>query len=188
MKNTGTWDSDFAVFLFLMMMLPMFINAIGKMFNGLGPSEDTTDSTQEQTSEFINSYNQRNNNTSNVSPNVARLDNSSLEIIQAELKAIKSKLHNVVSQSKPKPKPQKKPKPRPRPKPRSEQKPVPQKDRRRKPVINPKDKEIQQEASNALSTLGIKKSKANSIVKDLYKKRVYDSSEDLLKDAIVYIG
>ena len=59
---------------------------------------------------------------------------------------------------------------------------------RRKPVINPKAKEIQQEASNALNTLGVKKSEANSIVKDLYKKKMYDSSEDLLKDAIVYIG
>ena len=187
MQNVGTWNSDFAIFLFFVMMLPIFISMIANMFDSLSPPKYTTTPTTRRAAELANSHNTNSNRrdkVSNVSPNVVRLDNSSLEIIQAELKAIKNKLHSGVSHPKPKPRKRKKP----RPKLRSERKPVPQKDRRRKPAINPKDKEIQQEASNALNTLGIKKSKANSIVKDLYKKKAYDSSEDLLKDAIVYIG
>jgi Holliday junction resolvasome RuvABC DNA-binding subunit len=51
-----------------------------------------------------------------------------------------------------------------------------------------KHKIMIQEAAIALSNLGIKKSHANSVVKNLCKERAYNSSEDLLKDAIVYIG
>ena len=86
---------------------------IANMFDSLSPPKYTTTPTTKRAAELANSYNTNSNRrdkVSNVSPNVARLDNSSLEIIQAELKAIKSKLHNVMSQPKPKPKPQKKPK------------------------------------------------------------------------------
>jgi len=51
-----------------------------------------------------------------------------------------------------------------------------------------KNTDFMQEASSALHNLGIKKSKANVIVRDLCKEKTYNSSEDLLKDAIVYIG
>ena len=162
MQNVGTWNSDFAVFLFFVMMLPIFISGIVKMINSLSSLENTIQ-------------------PSDVSPDVARLDDTAMVIIQAELKSIKSKLHSGASRPKPKPKPRKKPKPRP------ERKSVPHKDSRRKTVINPKEKEMQQEVSNALNTLGIKKSQANSIVQDLCKKKTYRTSEDLLQDAIVCV-
>ena len=53
---------------------------------------------------------------------------------------------------------------------------------------NKKNNTMIQEAAKALNTLGIKKSKANSIVQNLCKENAYNSSEDLIKDAIVYIG
>ena len=51
-----------------------------------------------------------------------------------------------------------------------------------------KDKTIMKEASKALNKLGVQKSHANSVIKNLCKEKTYNSSEDLLKDAIVYIG
>ena len=161
MKNTGTWDSDLVLLFMFAFLLPIFLSILANVFRSFASLS----------------------HCENVSPDVARLDNPSLEIIQAELKAIKSKLHSGASRPKPKLKPQKKPKPKPRP----ERKSVPHKNSRRKTVINPKEKEMQQEASNALNTLGIPKSRANSIVKDLCKEKVYSSSEDLIRDAIVYI-
>lgn len=44
-----------------------------------------------------------------------------------------------------------------------------------------------QEVSMTLHGLGMKKSQANSVVSKLCKEKAYNSSEDLLKDAIVYI-
>lgn len=154
MQNVGTWNSDFAIFLFFVMMLPMVINSIAKLINNLPPTEDIIQSPD-------------------VPPDVVRLDNHSLQIIQAELTSIKNQLDSKPSSTKPKPK--------------SKKNPTPNKNRRRKSTINTKDKKIQQEASVALNRLGIKKSEANSIVKNLCKEKAYSSSEDLLKDAIVYI-
>ena len=51
-----------------------------------------------------------------------------------------------------------------------------------------KNKTMMQEAAIALNKLGVQKSRANSIVKNLCNDRVYASSEELLQDAIVYIG
>lgn len=51
-----------------------------------------------------------------------------------------------------------------------------------------KNKTMMQEASKALNKLGVQKSHANSVIKNLCKEKTYNSSEDLLKDAIVYIG
>jgi hypothetical protein len=155
MQNVGTWNSDFAIFLFFMMMLPMVINSIAKMINSLPPAKDIIHSPD-------------------VLPDVVRLDNHSLQIIQVRLTSIKNQLNSQASSTKPKPK--------------SKKRPTPNKNRRRKSTINTKDKKIQQEASIALNRLGVKKSEANSIVKNLYKEKAYSSSEDLLKDAIVYIG
>ena len=44
-----------------------------------------------------------------------------------------------------------------------------------------------QEAAMALNKLGVKKSDANSMLNNLCKEKKYNSSEDLLKDAVVYI-
>jgi len=74
-------------------------------------------------------------------------------------------------------------------KPKSTKQQLPKvKTKKKKSKKDEKHKTMMQEASNALNTLGIKKSKANSILKDLCKEKTYNSSEDLLKDAIVYIG
>ena len=153
MQNVGTWNSDFAVFLFFMMMLPIVISSIAKMVNNLQAPKDII-------------------NSPDVLPDVVRFDNHSLQIIQEELASIKNELNSKASSTKQK----------------SKKKPTSNKNRRRKSTISTKDKKIQQEASIALNTLGIKKSEANSIVKNLCKEKAYSSSEDLLKDAIVYIG
>jgi hypothetical protein len=172
MQNTGTWNSDLSLLFMGAFLIPILASILANVILPIFFSILAN----------VHRHSRPLTHRQDVSPDLARLDNSSLDTIQAELKAIKSKLHGVVSHPKPKPKPRK------RPKPRLERKPTPQKSRRRKPVINPKDKEIQQEASNALNTLGVKKSKANSIVKNLCKEKAYNSSEELLKDAIVYIG
>lgn len=62
------------------------------------------------------------------------------------------------------------------------------KTKKKKSKKDEKDKTMMQEAAIALNKLGIQKSRANSIVKELCKEKTYKSSEDLLKDAIVYIG
>jgi hypothetical protein len=62
------------------------------------------------------------------------------------------------------------------------------KTKKKKSKKDDKDKTMIQEAAIALNKLGILKSRANSIVKDLCKDKVYGSSEELLQDAIVYIG
>ena len=61
------------------------------------------------------------------------------------------------------------------------------KTKKKKPTKDSKDKIMMQEAAIALNKLGVQKSRANSIVKDLCKDKVYSSSEDIIKDAIVYI-
>ena len=100
-----------------------------------------------------------------VSPDVVRSDimieddNMAMTAMRAELESIKKQL------SKPKPKTKKK-----------------------KSKKYDKNKTIMQEVVIALNKLGIQKSRANSIVKELCKEKTYKSSEDLLKDAIVYIG
>lgn len=169
MQNVGTWNSDFVIFLFFAMMLPIFISGIAKMIHNLSPSENTIQPS--------------NISPDVVLPDVVRSDDNSMAMIRAELKSIKSKLHSQASQPKPKPKmkPRKKPKSRPR------RKSVPREDHRRKTVINSEDKKMMQEVSTALNKLGIKKSRANSIIQDLRKKKTYRSSEDLLQDAIVYV-
>ena len=56
MQNVGTWDSDFAIFFFFIMMLPMFIGGIVNMMHSFSPQEYT-------------------DNASDVSPNVIGSDN-----------------------------------------------------------------------------------------------------------------
>ena len=61
------------------------------------------------------------------------------------------------------------------------------KTKKKKSKKDDKDKTMMQEAAIPLNKLGIPKSRANSIVGDLCKDKVYSSTEDLIKDAIVYI-
>lgn len=61
------------------------------------------------------------------------------------------------------------------------------KTKKKKSKKDDKDKTVMQEAAIALNKLGVQKSRTNSIVKNLCKDKVYSSSEDLIKDAIVYI-
>lgn len=61
------------------------------------------------------------------------------------------------------------------------------KTKKKKSKKDDKDKTMMQEAAISLNKLGIPKSRANSIVGDLCKDKVYSSAEDLIKDAIVYI-
>ena len=61
------------------------------------------------------------------------------------------------------------------------------KTKKKKSKKDDKDKTMMQEAAIALNKLGIPKSRANSIVNHLCKDKVYSSSEDLIRDAIVYI-
>lgn len=101
-----------------------------------------------------------------VSPDVVGLDSSidetSIEVLQTELESVKKELEKSKSER------------------LSEKK-------KKKTAIDSKEKEMMQEAATALNKLGIKKSKANSIIQDLCKEKTYTSSEDLLQDAIVYI-
>ena len=62
------------------------------------------------------------------------------------------------------------------------------KTKKKKSKKDEKYKTMMQEAAIALNKLGLQKSRANSVVKELCKEKAYKSSEDLLKDAIVYIG
>lgn len=53
MVNTGTWNSDYAVFLFLLMMAPIFLAGIANLFQGVislnqGPITITTDVVQKK--------------------------------------------------------------------------------------------------------------------------------------------
>ncbi|HIJ11855.1 TPA: hypothetical protein HA278_07390 [Candidatus Woesearchaeota archaeon] len=103
-----------------------------------------------------------------VSPDVVGLDSSidetSIEVLQTELESVKKELEKSKSK-------------------RRDEK----KKKKKKTTIDSKEKEMMQEAATALNKLGIKKSKANSIIQDLCKEKTYTSSEDLLQDAIVYI-
>ena len=104
-----------------------------------------------------------------VSPNVVgsdemvETDQVSMEDMLSEMESMKSQLSKLKSKPKPKSKKKKQPK-------------------------STKYKEMMEEVATSLNDLGMKKSKANSIVKNLCKDKAYASSEDLLKDAIVYIG
>jgi len=60
--------------------------------------------------------------------------------------------------------------------------------KKKKSKEDEKNKTMMKEASKALNKLGVQKSRANSVVKNLCKDKTYNSVEDLLKDAIVYIG
>ena len=60
--------------------------------------------------------------------------------------------------------------------------------KKKKSKKDEKHKKMIQEAAQALNKLGVQKSYANSVIKNLCKEKTYNSSEHLLKDAIVYIG
>ena len=58
---------------------------------------------------------------------------------------------------------------------------------KKKPKVDIKTKAMIQESVTALNKIGVQKSRANSIIRDLCKEKTYSSSEDLVKDAIVYV-
>lgn len=146
MQNVGTWDSDFAIFFFFIMMLPMFIGGIVNMMHSFSPQEYT-------------------DNASDVSPNVIGSDNLNADnVISFEITDISA------------------------PKSKSKKKHVKKKkSTKKKPKVDIKTKAMIQESVTALNKIGVQKSRANSIIRDLCKEKTYSSSEDLVKDAIVYV-
>ena len=162
MQNVGTWNSDFAVFLFFVMMLPIVISITTNCIKSCSPPKDTIQPSKIPFSD-----------RTNVSSNVVRLDDTSMAVLQVELKSIKDKLHRYTSQSKPKKTTKRKSSKRHK--------------ETKKPAVDSKEKEMMQEASIALNKLGVQKSHANSIMRDLCKEKTYTSSEDLIRDAIVYV-
>ena len=54
-------------------------------------------------------------------------------------------------------------------------------------IVNNTDKTMMKEAASALNKLGIKKSEANSIIRDLCKKKTYTTAESLTEDAVMCI-
>ena len=94
---------------------------------------------------------------------VVENDDATMATMQAELESVKKQLSKLKSKPELKSKKQKQPK-------------------------STKYKEMMEEVAISLNNLGIKKSKANHIVNELCKEKTYNSSEDLLQDAIVYIG
>jgi len=141
MKNTGTWDSDFALLFMFAFLLPIFLSILANVLTNFRPLT----------------------RLQGVSPDVVRpdivveADYETMAAMQAELESVKKQLSKL-------------------------------KTKKKKSKKDEKDKTMMQEAAIALNKLGVQKSRANSVVKNLCKEKVYNSSEDLLKDAIVYIG
>ena len=141
MRNTGTWDSDFALLFMGAFLLPIFLSILANAFRSVKPLTYCQD----------------------VSPDVVRsdiiveADHETMAAMQAELESVKKQLSKL-------------------------------KTKKKKSKKDEKDKTMMQEAAIALNKLGLQKSRANSVVKNLCKEKTYNSSEHLLKDAIVYIG
>ncbi len=141
MRNTGTWDSDFALLFMGAFLLPIFVSILANVLTNFRPLT----------------------HLQSVSPDVVRsdivaeTDHETMAAMQAELESVKKQLSKL-------------------------------KTKKKKSKKDQKDKTMMQEAAIALNKLGVQKSRANSVVKELCKEKVYKSSEDLLKDAIVYIG
>ena len=141
MKNTGTWDSDFALLFMFAFLLPIFLSILANVLTNFRPLTGLQ----------------------GVSPDVVRpdivveADYETMAAMQAELESVKKQLSKL-------------------------------KTKKKKSKKDEKDKTMMRESAIALNKLGVQKSRANSVVKNLCKEKVYNSSEDLLKDAIVYIG
>jgi hypothetical protein len=141
MKNTGTWNSDLALWFVFIFFLPTFLYMLANLCR---LANSTTD-------------------CQNVLPDVVGsdiivdTDYTAMANMQAELESVKQELSKL-------------------------------KTKRKKSKTDQRDKIIMQETATALNKLGVQKSRANSVVKNLCKERPYNSSEDLLQDAIVYIG
>ena len=141
MKNTGTWDSDFALLFMFAFLLPIFLSILANVLTNFRPLT----------------------HLQGVSPDVVRpdivveADYETMAAMQAELESVKKQLSKL-------------------------------KTKKKKSKKDEKYKTMMQEAAIALNKLGLQKSRANSVVKNLCKEKTYNSSEDLLKDAIVYIG
>jgi len=141
MENTGTWNSDLALWFVFIFFLPTFLYMLANLCR---LANSTTD-------------------CQNVLPDVVGsdiivdTDYTAMANMQAELESVKQELSKL-------------------------------KTKRKKSKTDQRDKIIMQETATALNKLGVQKSRANSVVKNLCKERPYNSSEDLLQDAIVYIG